>query len=219
MGSYFLVADVLGFSKIVLNLSHDDLDERMQCWTGLVAKARCEAHIDRIQLISDTVFVQVDDTDHGLEQLLIFSKLLLEYGIEQSFPIRGAISRGNVTWGEFTYGRAVIEGHSLERSQDWIGIACMNGLDVPWSWDLVCAYPLPRKSGSFKIFPVVSWTMDQRQTLLQKITGQGLMQDGEHFTWEIYSKVKNTSNFLTYVERARTKDRDPKTYYSELGLL
>ena len=128
MGSYFLVADVLGFSKIVLNLSHDDLDERMQCWTGLVAKARCEAHVDRIQLISDTVFVQVDDTDYGLEQLLIFSKLLLEYGIEQSFPIRGAISRGNVTWGEFTYGRAVIEGHSLERSQDWIGIACMNGL-------------------------------------------------------------------------------------------
>ena len=49
MGSYFLVADVLGFSKIVLNLwTHDDLDERMQCWTGLVAKARCAAHIDRI---------------------------------------------------------------------------------------------------------------------------------------------------------------------------
>ena len=100
MGSYFLVADVLGFSKIVLNLSHDDLDERMQCWTGLVAKARCEAHIDRIQLISDTVFVQVDDTDHGLEQLLIFSKLLLEYGIDQSFPYTRSNFREETLLGE-----------------------------------------------------------------------------------------------------------------------
>ena len=219
MANYFLVADVLGFSKIVLYLPHNELDERMQCWTKLVAKARCEAQVDRIQLISDTVFVQVDDTEHGLIQLLTFSKLLLEYGIEESFPIRGAISRGNVTWGEFTYGRAVIEGYNLERSQDWIGIACTNGLNVPWSWDLVCAYPLPRKRGSFKIFPVVSWTMQQPETILQKSSGQGLMQDGEHFTWEIYSKIKNTSNFLIYLGRARTRGLDPKIYHSECGLL
>ena len=219
MSSHILVGDVLGFSRLVSNLGHGRLDDRLKTWVDLVKDILSETNIQHSQLISDTIFVREDDSVKGLERLLQFSKLLLERGLSNHFPVRGAISKGDLTWGPLTYGKALIRGHELERQQDWIGIACESGLAaVPWSWDLVCCYPVPKKSGSIRTMPAVVWNIPDAPDLINKCCGQGLLTDGEHVTWELHSKLNNTLAFSMYVQRARQQHSNPAKYHSQFSI-
>src|SRR5258706_5887148 len=111
---YFLIADVLGFGRIVRNSPGVALDDRIQEWVNLVESTASKFGIGKLQLISDTLFVSVPSASEELVKLLDFSKQLLADGIEQSFPLRGAIVHGTFAWGKLTYGPAVISAHELE---------------------------------------------------------------------------------------------------------
>ena len=179
---YLLVADVLGFSNIVSNLNHAELDNLMSEWVDLIKHIKTETGIRDVQLISDTLFVREENSQDGLQRLLHFAQSLLEEGIQRSFPIRGAITRGNVTWGKLTYGKPVLEAHKIERSLDWIGVACSAALPLVenfWSWDLVCVYPAPMKAGMVQCVPVVVWNVPDPNELLNKSSGRGLYKDGQ----------------------------------------
>ena len=215
MNCYLLVADVLGFSNIVSNLKHGELDKRIPTWIGLVEAIKTEAGVEKMQLISDTLFVQEEDSREGLERLLRFSRSLLERGIEQSFPIRGAITHGEVTWGALTYGKPVIEAHRIERSLDWIGIACSPHLPVAealWSWELLCVYPAPKKAGIVQLMPVVVWSVPEPDELLKKSIGGGLYKAGAKLHWENLSKIEGTTLFATYVHHAHQSNWDPRKF-------
>ena len=212
MKSYLLVADVLGFSNIVSNTPHDSLSERIETWIRLVEEVKHETDIDEMQLISDTIFAREADSDDGLERLLRFSKSLLERGVEKSFFIRGAITHGEVSWGKLIYGDAVIKAVELERSLDWIGIACKPLLKVPWSWELVCEYLPPQKSATLQTLPVIVWDMPLPDALFNKWTGGGALRDGEFIPWESYSKLRNTIDFFTYIRRAKRDGLGPEKY-------
>ena len=101
MNAHILVADVLGFSRLVANLDHNQLDERLGIWVSLVEDIRIETGIQHAQLISDTIFVREEDSAEGFHRLLRYSKILLERGLASHFPIRGAITKSDLTWGMF----------------------------------------------------------------------------------------------------------------------
>ena len=215
MSCYLLVADVLGFSKIVSNLQHGELNERIPTWIGLAEDIKTKSRIGKMQLISDTLFVQEEDSREGLERLLRFSRSLLERGIEQSFPIRGAITHGEVTWGALTYGKPVIEAHRIERSLDWIGIACsphLPGAEALWSWELLCAYPAPKKAGIVQLGPVVVWNVPEPDELQEKSIGGGLYKRGDNIPWAHSSKLERTTLFATYVHHAHQLNWDPRKF-------
>lgn len=115
---YFLALDVLGFSRLVSNLESRELDQRIGEWVTLIDRLRTETGVADLQLLSDTVFVREHDSRDGLPRLFQFSRALLEHGIQRSFPVRGALTHGDVCWGRLTYGRPVIDAHTLERPQD-----------------------------------------------------------------------------------------------------
>ncbi len=136
--SYFMVADILGFSKMIRNLNGDQQAQRITEWTELVRDTGLEAGVKEIQLISDTLFAREEDSVDGLARLLKFAQLLLGNGVDKSFPLRGAIVHGNAAWGKLPYGEAVILAHNMEQSLDWLGIACaprLPRLDSMWNWD------------------------------------------------------------------------------------
>ena len=127
---YFMVVDILGFSEIIKNLDGDEQNQRVVSWLDLVETTRHQVGVKDTQLISDTLFVREEDSIEGLAQLLRFAQLLLERGLERNFPLRGAIVHGDAAWGRLTYGKAVIEAHQMERSLDWIGVACERNLPL-----------------------------------------------------------------------------------------
>ena len=219
MNSHILVADVLGFSRLVANLEHGQLDERLSIWANLVEEIRIETGVQHSQLISDTIFVREDDSAEGLLRLLRYSKFLLERGLASHFPIRGAITNGKMTWGSLTYGKALVRSHELERQQNWIGIACESNLpSIPWSWDLVCCYPVPKKTGSIQLGPAVVWNIPKAPDLIRQCTAKGLLKAGDHFVWELHSKLANTLDFSKYVRNAKEHESDPAKYHQEFSV-
>ena len=214
MKSFLLVADVLGFSNIVSNLSHDNLSERMGTWVSLVEETRDETGIKRMQLVSDTIFAQENDSEDEVKRLFGFSKLLLERGMKNSFPIRGAITYGEVSWKQdMIYGKAVVEANRLERSLDWIGIACGRLPKIPWSWDLACTYPVPRKTGKIETLPSIVWAIPTEIELFEKSTDGGLIKDhNEIVRWESQSKRINTNIFSKYVSHAKQAGLAPSEF-------
>ena len=214
---YFMVADILGFSRMIANLSTDvqSQTERINDWIALVKDIKSEVGIKETQVISDTLFVREEDSKGGLERMLKFARLLLDEGIKRSFPIRGAIVHGDVVWGELTYGQAVIDAHEIERSLDWIGIACSPGLpgvDSFWSWDLVAVYPAPKKSGLTKLMPVVVWDVPMASELVRRVSSNGLMQEGQKYRWAEISKIERTIQFGMHLRMGKSSGMDPKVF-------
>ena len=75
---YLLVADILGFSQMITNLTGDEQRQRIREWIDLVQTTKLKIGTKDTQLISDTLFVRADDSDDGLKQLLQFAQLLLQ---------------------------------------------------------------------------------------------------------------------------------------------
>ena len=217
MQSYLLVADVLGFSKILTNTSDNYLPERMKTWIDLVKNIQHDTNIKHVQLMSDTVFVhQEDHSKEGVDRLFQFSRILLERGLENSFPIRGAITYGHVSWEqELIYGKAVLDAALLERSLDWIGIACGPLPTVPWSWDLTCCYPVPKKSGEVLLSPAVVWTIPKADELVRRANSEGLMKAKEVYRWENYSKQINTLAFSKYIHLTKQEGLSPERFHGK----
>ena len=215
MRCYFLVLDLLGFLSLVSNLHPNELHQRIENWVDLVERVMNDNGVTDIQLISDTVFVKEQDSSEGLERLLGFARALLEHGIQQSFPIRGAITHGDVYWGRLTFGKPVIEAHRLEMSLDWIGISCaahLPRLESFWSWDRVVVYPVPHKTGSILLAPAVVWNIPDLQDLVAKTISNGLYEPGEAIPWEWQSKIYNTLLFSKYLHRGATSGADAQRF-------
>lgn len=216
---YFLVADLLGFGKIVKNSTEKTLIERIDSWTKLVATTARLHGIENLQLISDTIFAGTPSSLEGLSNLLDFARDLLSKGIELSFPIRGAIVHGLYDFGKLTYGAAVIAAHELEQAQNWIGITCAPDLphiDTLWSLDRIVCYLAPQKRAQMKLHPVVSWPVPPSERLLILLMSGGLTVKGEVLTWELGEKANNTILFRLYQNFLRREAKDCSKYYGNL---
>ncbi len=205
MEGYFLIADILGFSRIVTN-GQVDIHKRITQWTKIVDDCANEQGIPNIQLISDTLFAACPSSPSDFLKLLRFSRDLLEKGIQQSLPIRGAIGYGEYTWGRLTYGETVIKCHQGEQNQDWIGIACLP--DVPVSEEarnlgLAGVYPTPCQSGVIQHTCVVFWDPPCCAELVRLLCDGGLTRKGEALSQEWLAKVHNTLIFKYYQKVGR----------------
>lgn len=212
---YFMVVDILGFSKIITNLNGDEQSQRIADWLELVETTSSEVSVEDTQLISDTLFAKEEDSVDGLARLLRFAKLLLERGLDKNFPLRGSIVHGDAAWGKLTYGDAVIEAHQLERSLDWIGVACaphLPGMDQMWNWNLVAAYAVPRKSARNQIMPAIAWEVPETLELVRRATGNGLFAEGDPIPWETIGKLERTIQFGMYLRIGKSASWDPQRY-------
>ncbi|WP_299004416.1 hypothetical protein [uncultured Shewanella sp.] len=152
MKGYFLILDILGFSQMIENLSEDDLRLKIDKWIGIVRDI-CKSHdIENYQLISDTLFIGVGESDSDLIQVVNASRDLLNTCVKESIPLRGTISFGEYTWSnELVYGKAVISAHELEMKQNWVGISCVEGIKIPEGCTNLISYALPLKKGDNRI--------------------------------------------------------------------
>lgn len=212
---YFMVADILGISRMIGKLSGDQQARRIAEWMDLVQRAGLQAGVDEHQLISDTLFAREEHSADGLARLLRFAQLLLEKGVDSSFPLRGAIVEGDAACEELPYGEAVIEAHSMEQSLDWLDIACASGLlhlASLWSWDLVVVYPVPRKAAVTRLMPAVSWRVPSTNDLVRNVSENGLMGERDTYSWDVVSKLERTIQFGIYRRIGEANGLDPQHY-------
>ncbi len=219
---FVLVADLLGFGAMVSNLTRQGpgkLDDRITAWTKLVATAAEHAGVSQFRLMSDTVFAAVGNSRENFHRLVGFAQELLSVGIEQSFPIRGAIAGGSYVWGDLTYGEAVIRAHALEQRQNWVGVACdldaSPHFEKAWNPERVVAYLVPMKSGTMQIIPAVAWQVPKTHDLLSLMVQGGLLRHGEQLTWPVGEKLNNTALFGLYLEQLRIRKLSGEHFLGE----
>lgn len=221
MQGYCFIGDLLGFAKIVENSSAEELPKRVQEWVDLVKKAISKYEVNHIQMISDTVFAATESSTNDFRKLVDFARYLLSNGINQSLPIRGAITYGSYEWGQLTYGKSVIRAHDLEIKQNWIGVTCDNNLphiDELWGLDSLICYPVPMKDGSVELYPVVAWDVPQFSNIVRALTGGGLTKKGEKLSWDWAEKVNNTVQFSMYRSFLAKHAKSGKKFYGFLPL-
>jgi hypothetical protein len=218
MEGYFLLADVLGFSEIIKNLSEKELGNRISEWVSLVKQTTDDFKIEYYSLLSDTLFIGVSNSECDLKKVIQVSRHLLNKGIHLCLPIRGAITYGTYEWGNLVYGKTVIDAHSLERQQNWIGVTYPNILphvDSLWGEDSLICYPVPKKSGVIKLAPVVDWNVPDSDSLMTLMLRKGLNEAGSPLTWSWMDLVNNTVSFSIYKSIVKNTKKSYKYFHSD----
>ncbi len=220
MKGYFLVADLLAFKNLVVNLPHQDLMRRIEDWKSLVEAEVISCSVPYHQLFSDTLFAATDNNVQGLRTLIRFGRVLLEKGITSGFPLRGAITFGVYEWSALTFGKAVVDAYALEQHQNWLGIVCGNSLphiDEVWGLDSVICYPIPQKQGPIQLKPVIAWEVPRFRAL--EIRLSYLTRPGEILSWEDWGdKISRTVEFGIYMRLLKKEKLNGKVFFGHLPI-
>ncbi|PIR39851.1 MAG: hypothetical protein COV35_00075 [Alphaproteobacteria bacterium CG11_big_fil_rev_8_21_14_0_20_39_49] len=210
MQGYFLVADILGFSDIIKDNNSNNQNPIIEKWVILVNKLTEEHGIKKFQLISDSLLVGIGSENEDLDNLVSFSRKLLEEGLNNKFPIRGAISYGEYEWGSLTYGKAVIEAFEFEKQQNWIGIS-INSLPVyKGQYNNLALYPVPKKSGFYGLYYAVIWEVPEFPSLLEKSNN---LEKGKFFQHTQLDKLTNTILYRNYLKLISLENKPLTKFY------
>lgn len=199
---YFLAADILGFGEIISNLDSEAQNQKIDTWQNLIEDLTRKYEIEQFQLISDTLFIGISDEVSQLENLVDFCSELLSLAIVESIPIRGAISKGEYTWGKrLVYGKAVISAHKHEANQNWIGISFFpefEGINSLWG-KLVC-YQIPTKTGQNEMGAAVRWDVPSFDDLGRYLVEGGLTNGHSKIDQKWISRLEQTVMFSLYLK-------------------
>jgi hypothetical protein len=219
---YLLIADILGFSNIIKNVSDSELNARIGDWTTLIKELGNRYNFTDYQLLSDTLFLSVASSDNEtFKRLIHYCQELLSEGLEKFIPIKGALTFGNYEWSEFIYGKAIIDGHEIESSQNWIGITLQHGIpntENHWSPDKIICYPPPMKGGKMELFPVIAWAVPNTETLIKQTVGKGLIKDGEVLNWNWGEKIRNTIEFKIYLDMLKKRQQTGQYFHGMMPI-
>ena len=93
MKGYFLCVDLLGFSEIIKNLGQDAANLKIESWVKLVEKLVIKHKLEKYQLLSDTLFIGLEDNVADLNKIIEFSRDLLNNSVPHPMFIVCAAGR------------------------------------------------------------------------------------------------------------------------------
>ena len=153
---FFGYLDILGFKDVVKNNTFDQLKDIVERFTVEYAESMdgsrsiltntgsVWARISigsgvHARIVSDSIYVWTENDDRlkQFEDLLHIVNALLASGFQQGLPLRGAVTFGELFWGDVkipesipldfsfdtgsVYGKALVEAYELESKMDWSG--------------------------------------------------------------------------------------------------
>ncbi len=210
--NYCLVADILGFRSLVLSTDDNYQTSLVDSWISLVTIEADKLSLDRVQLISDSVFIAAPPNHDGLSALLHISKVLLEAGLALGLPLRGGIALEQLRWSsQVAHGPAIVRAYEFGNSLEWIGIACdyaFPDLSELWGWSRVVSYEVQTRGGGSVRRPCVSWNVPVDSILLPVSPSrrEAVSTPSE----EVLTKIRHTAEFRSYLERWRGLRDDPE---------
>jgi hypothetical protein len=253
---YIAFLDILGFKDLVTNNSHSDLVRKIQNLLlpsiehslsngkrKIVDRngvATSIADIDEIKIhsltISDSIMFWTDDCSLGsFMQIALVVRNTLESGFYTGLPMRGAISLGdlsftNLTFGDKTsnfhsllIGRGLVEAYKLENKQEWAGCivdeCCIKkvielepGMKVDSDWflskKLIIKYEAPYKGGNSKKEYVIRW-LKEPQYLNEVNVRKNFSAHKKNILDENTElKIQNTLKFIEYCQLLQQEENE-----------
>lgn len=220
------VGDVLGYKNIMINLPLADQLTRIEAWKNLINDGIKKFDLSEHIIVSDAVYVCAENNKGSLQKLLEFSKYMLTEGIKRCFPIRGAITFGDVVLDEeknLVCGKAAANAYNLAEEQDWIGTCCEDNLPLVahlWDFNLVFKYLAPMKREKVIPRPVISWNIPKYADLRRNTIGLGLTNESEDMEWFYANRIQNTIMLKWYLNGAMMKiiKANPSIFQADLPI-
>ncbi|HDR6266614.1 DUF262 domain-containing protein [Bacillus cereus group sp. Bce039] len=176
-------------------------------------------------VISDSILLWTNH-DHPWDfmDLILVVREVLYNSMKAGIPLRGAIakgplvtqkhdkSKGDILIHRFTVvGKALVEAYKKEAIQEWSGCLideeCINSLsnsvisnnlDILLNKNILIKYKVPYKLGNIKEEYVLNWVGEKMTT---KTVRESFSKYNKGVNnWAVESKIKNTLEFLTYVQ-------------------
>ncbi len=149
-----------------------------------------------------------------MERLVDYSRYMLETGMSNAFPLRGAITFGDVIWHpKVTFGEAIARAYELANAQNWIGTLCaapLPHIDLLWDSGKIVYYAPQMKQGPMSYMPVVSWQIPTFEELLKNTSGDGLTNPNDVMPWHHMNIIDNTILFSVFLKRLKDIDEKNK---------
>lgn len=230
--------DILGFKSLLLNNEHDTI-------TSLFTKLNNNANAITYELIdkslsnpqdpfskdffnlgilslSDSIVIWTHDNKPiNLFNLLVYSNVLLSLTISEGFPLRGAISCGDISilnHDETKYkstnlfGNGIVKAYNLEKIQDWSGCIIDSEVIKKVSLQelfnqsvidkLYIEYEVPLSQGRIEKVNVLNWPMYLTKITHQDVINSFSMHNKETSDWAVRRKIRNTVDFFSYCRGA-----------------
>jgi hypothetical protein len=174
--------DIMGFKNLIDRYSHEDVEKIMRDLVSMVDVIKFrekESLIDKppdytiqgikaVTFSDSVILVSYDNTLESARSILYWVSWIIEYGLEQGIPLKGAIAYGNHTsdfGSSLHFGRPLIDAYQLQDELNFYGailhhsfeehlfnnnmISVFNNIDI-------ISYPAPLKTGIIRHF-VVNW--------------------------------------------------------------
>jgi hypothetical protein len=211
---YCFVGDLLGFKSLLLNLPPEEQAVRVEEWIRLAEEGAERYRLRHFHLVSDTVFAGGENSKEGLERLMDYSRYMLETGIRNAFPLRGAIAFGDTIWHpKVTFGEAIARAYDFANSQNWIGTSCIAPLphiDLLWDSGKILWYAPQTKQDDWSQMPVISWQVPTFDELFKNTARKGLTNTRHVATQHHMEIVNNTILFSLYQKRLKESEEKIK---------
>jgi len=174
-------------------------------------------------IISDSIIIWTNDASIvQLQRLILSIKKLLNLGIEKGLPLRGAITKGSLTYLKskneiLSYnsihsiiGHCIIKGVEAEKDQNWVG--CILNEDVIGSLSpnyikfleehkLITQYKIPFKNELIKADYTIIWGDDIKKNDVERVIRGAFSAHEKDIDNEDEIKIEHTVRFLEYVNK------------------
>lgn len=222
--------DILGFRAMIENESTNNLGKRFSdiVGQGLSAMNRPRERIPgelmffpnlnptdtycTTFIFSDTVIlISKSDSEIDCLALLIYCWKAMQLLIGGKFPVRGAVTHGEMYVNEkqnLFLGSALTSAYELEQKQNWIGAVIDQSVSDAFPEVLIAnlpspsirtslfpVYQVPMKSGQIQSYHTINWRYN-----LDAIDGtKSFFNDDDE--WSVKAKIENTLTYAHYIRQ------------------
>ena len=232
---YLAFLDILGYSKIVEKNTHEKLikifdDAIAAILLGLSQNSlvtinnKTQIDISKIpvhcKIISDSIILWTDDSkEDTLIKLIISTKLIMKYCFQLGLPLRGCLSKGNLTRNnkfvnsqmfdcDVLLGDALVQAYKNEQKQKWSGCVieneCMHGqtiINILSLLGMFTKYNVPYENDEKRENYVINWVHGQNHSYLtEEYVRKKFSEYNKTTNDEVEIKIQNTLDFIKFAK-------------------
>ncbi|NVM54049.1 MAG: hypothetical protein HWN66_10150 [Candidatus Helarchaeota archaeon] len=182
-------------------------------------------------IISDSIIIWTNDANIAQLQRLIFTiKNLLNLGIEMGMPLRGAITKGSLTYLKLKdeilsynsvhsiIGHCIIKAFEEEENQNWVGCILNEEVisSIPPEYikvlenhNLITRYRIPFKKEPIKDNYAIIWGDEIIKNDVERVIRNAFSAHKKCIDNGDEIKIKNTISFLEYINALKISKNSP----------
>ena len=224
--AYVAFLDILGFSDLI---KHNEIQKLIIIYKSVLEELcsylpklstweKPRPRTVNLSIVQDSMILWIEaDEFYDLYLMLGTVQMILQNSFLEGLPIRGAISRGEIsilTGDHENYsirtilGKPLVEAYQMEKNQNWMGCVCDKSIfndrkkpEIEYlKANYLIQYKIPLKEGPINSEYAVIWHSNKIKQNAEKMVRDAFSKHNKRINnWDIENKIINTIKFINEV--------------------